>query len=237
MMDNNMKELLSFLRDLENNNNREWFQTNKERYLCVQKTWNTFCENLIQEIGTYDPNIARLTLRECTYRIYRDTRFSKDKTPYKTHFGVFLAKGGKKSMHAGYYFHIGTGTADTYPHAHMLAAGNYCYDPRAVKILREDISDGWQEFSNDILAPIGHHFKADMDGALKRVPKDYPADAPYADWMRMKSYCMVTEVDDAFITQDHLAQRVADTMQPTKPFIDYINRAVDYVNEEMSQKY
>ena len=187
-----MKELLSFLRDLENNNNREWFQTNKERYLCVQKTWNTFCENLIQEIGTYDPDIARLTLRECTYRIYRDTRFSKDKTPYKTHFGVFLAKGGKKSMHAGYYFHIGTGTADTYPHAHMLAAGNYCYDPR---------------------------------------------DAPYAVWMRMKSYCMVAGVDDAFITQDHLAQRVAGIMQPTKPFIDYINRAVDYVNEEMSQEY
>ena len=72
-----------------------------------------------------------------------------------------------------------------------------------------------------------------MDGALKRVPKDYPADAPYADWMRMKSYCMVTEVDDAFITQDHLAQRVAGIMQPTKPFIDYINRAVDYVNEEL----
>ena len=227
-----MKELLSFLRDLENNNNREWFQANKERYLSVQKIWNEFCEKLIHEIGKYDSDIAGLTLRDCTYRIYRDTRFSKDKSPYKTHFGVFLAKGGKKSMHAGYYFHIGTGTADAYPHAHMLAAGNYCYDTKAIKILREDISDGWEEFSNDILAPIGSRFKADMDGALKRVPKEYPADAPYADWMRMKSYCLVADVDDAYITQDNLAQRVAATMKPTKPFIDYINRAVDFVNEE-----
>ena len=232
-----MRKALDFLTQLAKNNNKPWFDEHKDDYKSAKATLDALALDFMHGVEEFDPRVSGLGIKDITYRIYRDTRFSKDKTPYKTHFGVFLAKGGKKSMHAGYYFHIGTGTADTYPHAHMLAAGNYCYDPRAVKILREDISDGWQEFSNDILAPIGHHFKADMDGALKRVPKDYPADAPYADWMRMKSYCMVTEVDDAFITQDHLAQRVADIMQPTKPFIDYINSAVDYVNEEMSQEY
>lgn len=223
-----MKELLTFLRDLEANNRREWFNEHKEWYLEVQKRWNGFCEELIGHIGQYDPDIARLSLRDCTYRIYRDTRFSLDKSPYKTHFGVFLAKGGKKSMHAGYYFHIGTGTSESYPHGHMLAAGNYCYDPKVIRLLREDISDGWEEFDGRILSNIDRCFVADMEGALKRVPRGYAADAPYADWMRMKSYCLVASVDDNFITQPRLAERVADMMRQTKPFIDYINRAVDY---------
>lgn len=115
-----MKEILDFLRDLEKNNNREWFNSHKEQYQSVLKNWYAFCESLIAEIGCFDKDIAPLTIKECTYRIYRDTRFSKDKSPYKTHFGVFLAKGGKKSMHAGYYFHIGTGNSSEYPHVHML---------------------------------------------------------------------------------------------------------------------
>ena len=104
-----MKTVLQFLRDLAQHNDRAWFNEHKERYLAVQQRWNEFCESLIGEIGAFDPDIARLTLRDCTYRIYRDTRFSPDKSPYKTHFGVFLAPDGKKSMHAGYYFHVGTG--------------------------------------------------------------------------------------------------------------------------------
>ena len=107
-----MKEVIAFLRDLQRNNHREWFNDNKQRYVEAQQKWNGYCEELIREIGKYDPCIASLTLRDCTYRIYRDTRFSTDKSPYKTHFGVFLAPGGKKSMHAGYYFHVGTGEAD-----------------------------------------------------------------------------------------------------------------------------
>lgn len=227
-----MKEILDFLRDLEKNNNREWFNSHKEQYQRVLNKWYAFCESLIAEIGRFDKDIAPLTIKECTYRIYRDTRFSKDKSPYKTHFGVFLAKGGKKSMHAGYYFHIGTGNSSEYPHVHMLASGNYCYDNKAVKILREDISGEWDTFSTSVLAKVNHLFFPDTEGALKRVPKEYDKDAPYADWMRMKSFCLTAKTDDNFILQDNLAQRVAELFKTTKPFIDYINRAVDYVKEE-----
>lgn len=227
-----MKEILKFLRDLACNNNKEWFTANKERYVQIQQKWYAFCEELIAEIGKYDEDIARLTIKDCTYRIYRDTRFSKDKTPYKTHFGVFLAPGGKKSMHAGYYFHVGTGGEDYYPAGHMLAAGNYCYEPKAIKILREDISDGWDEFKTEVLDITDDAFSVDMDGALKKVPKEYPADAPYADFMRLKNYCLVMNVDDKFITAPNLAKRVAALFQTTKPFNDYINRAVDYAREE-----
>ena len=225
-----MKTVLQFLRDLAQHNDRAWFNEHKERYLAVQQRWNEFCESLIGEIGAFDPDIARLTLRDCTYRIYRDTRFSPDKSPYKTHFGVFLAPGGKKSMHAGYYFHVGTGESNEYPQGHMLAAGNYCYEPKAIQILREDISDGWESFQNEVLAVADRRFVVDQEGALKRVPKGYAPDAPYADWMRLKSYCLVMNVDDDFITQPDLAKRVADLFRTTKPFNDYINRAVDFVH-------
>lgn len=226
-----MKEILDFLRDLQQNNNREWFNDNKSRYLSVHEKWNAFCEELIREIGEYDPDIARLTLKDCTYRIYRDTRFSNDKSPYKTHFGVFLAPGGKKSMHSGYYFHIGTGLDGNYPNAHMLAAGNYCYDPKVVKMLREDISYGWEEFRNEVLGKADPRFTADMDGALKKVPKDFDPNAPYADWMRMKAYCLSMHVDDRFITQPRLVERLAEIFRTTKPFNDYINRAINFTEE------
>lgn len=228
-----MKEILNFLRDLENNNNREWFNSNKDQYQKVLKKWYTFCESLITEIGRFDEDIAPLTIKDCTYRIYRDTRFSKDKSPYKTHFSVFLVKGGKKSMHAGYYFHIGTGNSQEYPHVHMLASGNYCYDKRAVKILREDISDDWETFSSSILGKVNGLFIPDMEGALKRVPREYDPNAPYADWMRMKTYCLTAKTNDSFLLEDNLAQRVAELFKTTKPFVDFINRAVDYVNEEI----
>lgn len=228
-----MKEILDFLRDLERNNNREWFNANKERYQQVLEKWYAFCESLIAEIGRFDEDIAPLTIKDCTYRIYRDTRFSKDKSPYKTHFGVFLAKGGKKSMHAGYYFHIGTGDGLEYPHAHMLAAGNYCYDSRAVKILREDIFDEWESFSTDVLGKANSMFAPDMSEALKRVPKGYDPNAPYADWMRMKSYCLAATASDSFLLEDNLVKRVAELFKTTKPFIDYINRAVDFVEEDI----
>lgn len=135
-------------------------------------------------------------------------------------------------MHAGYYFHVGTGGGNSYPEAHMLASGNYCYDSKTVKVLREDISDGWEEFSKDVLKKADSSFFVDMDGALKKVPKEYPADAPYADFMRLKSYCLMQYVDDKFITSPDLVKRVAELFHTTKPFIDYVNRAVDYVMEE-----
>ena len=223
-----MKEIIDFLRDLSCNNNKEWFNANKRRYQQVLSLWQDFCGELIKKVGQYDPDIARLTVKYFTYRIYRDTRFSADKSPYKTHFGVFLSKGGKKSMHAGYYFHVGTGMGEAYPNCHMIASGNYCFEPRVIKMLREDISFDWGVFKADVLDVADPSFKVDMDGALKRVPKEYPADAPYADFMRLKSFSLVTYLDDDFILQPDLVSRVSELFKSVKPFNDFINRAVDF---------
>ena len=131
-------------------------------------------------------------------------------------------------MHAGYYFHVGTGEGEGYPYCHMLASGNYCFEPRVIKMLREDISFGWEEFRESVLNAADSFFKVDMDGALKRVPKEYPADAPYADFMRLKSYSLYMNVSDDFLLQPDLVERVAGLFRTVKPFNDYINRAVDF---------
>ena len=223
-----MQEIIDFLRELKQNNNKVWFDANKARYQRVQAQWHAFCEELIREVGVFDPAIARLSVRDCTYRIYRDTRFSADKTPYKTHFGVFLCTGGKKSMHAGYYFHVSTGECDQYPDGHMLGAGNYCYDKAAVNVLREDIAFGWEEFRNDVLGAADPRFVPETEGALKKVPRGFDPASPAAEWLKMKVFGLNAFVADDFVLAPQLAQRVAAAFRTTKPFVDYVNRAVDY---------
>ncbi len=91
-----MKAIVTFLRELQANNNREWFLANKERYAALQAHFNHFVDDLIHEISRFDSSVTGLTAKDCTYRIYRDVRFSADKSPYKTHMGAFICPGGKK---------------------------------------------------------------------------------------------------------------------------------------------
>lgn len=220
-----MKEIINFLRQLECNNNRDWFNAHKTAYQRVQMKYHDFIDALISEIATFDSSIADQTAKDCTFRIYRDTRFSYDKTPYKTHMGAFICPGGKKSGYSGYYFHLGTGR-EGYPGEHMLATGDYCHTPEALRILREDITNGDGDFERTLHdAP---DFKLDLEGALKRNPKGFPVDAPYSEYIRLKAYCLVCHVDDEFMTSTDLVKRVAELFYTTKPFLDYINRAIAF---------
>ena len=226
-----MKAIITFLRELQANNNREWFMTNKARYTALQAQFNAFVDELIHEISRFDSSVTGLTSKDCTYRIYRDVRFSSDKSPYKCHFGAFIAKGGKKSGNSGYYFHISTGGDDCYPYCHMLAAGDYCCDPEVLKILREDIVNGDGDFDM-VIKQADSTFQLEREGALKRNPKGFPADAPYSEYLRLKYYCLTSMPDDDFWEGEDLAKRIASKFATTKPFLDYINRAIDFSREE-----
>ena len=137
-----MKSVLEFLRALSEHNDREWFVANKEWYLDAANTFNSFAVSLAAALAEIDPQVGRQSLKDMTYRIYRDVRFSKYKQPYKTHFGAFICRGGKKSPYSGYYFQVGIDGPGNFEGANMLATGNYWLDPRALKVLREDISMG-----------------------------------------------------------------------------------------------
>ena len=109
------KELFQFLSELRLHNNREWFQANKPRYDLLHRQFIEVVQELINRMTLFEPELAGLTPKDCIFRIYRDIRFSPDKTPYKTHFGAYIAAyGGRKSEYAGYYLHLEPGSAKTF---------------------------------------------------------------------------------------------------------------------------
>lgn len=226
-----MKDIIEFLNDLQHNNNREWFMANKARYVAAAERFNAIVDELIQEIACYDSTVAGLKAKDCTYRIYRDVRFSADKSPYKTHMGAFICRGGKKSGYSGYYFHIGTG-GEGYPYAHMLAAGDYCFDPKVLQVLREDIVGGGGDFHN-IVKAASPTFELDREGALKRNPKGFEREELYTDYLRLKAFCLVHTPSNDFVCADGMPQRAAAIFQLAQPFLNYVNRAIEYVKSEM----
>ncbi len=226
-----MKEIIAFLRDLQQHNDRTWFQAHKEQFADVQARFHVFVDELIKGIAQFDPAISGLNAKECTYRIYRDVRFSADKSPYKTHLGAFICPGGKKSGYSGYYFHVSTG-GEGYPDNHMLAVGDYCCTPESLKILREDIAYGQGDFE-EALRQADSRFWLDRGGALKRNPKGFPEGTPYEEYLRLKAFCLCYTPDDDFMLAEGLVSRVADLFRTTRPFLEYINRGIAYSREKL----
>ena len=226
-----MKEILAFLKELSRNNDRNWFIAHKDEYKKAKERFDAFALELLAEIRKFDSAIGDLKINDITYRIYRDVRFSSDKSPYKTHMGVYICPGGKKSPNSGYYFQVSASASDSWEGTHMLAAGDYWCDPKVLAILREDIemSDGG---FRKILAQADPRFELDYEGALKKVPAGLPTDTPDSDFYRLKRFCMAFTPDEKFILEPNLSERVAAIFKTTKPFLDFINRAVTWSREE-----
>ena len=165
-----MEQILEFLEQLRQNNNKFWFDAHRAEYLQAKNTFNEIAVRLIQGIRKFDPSIGPLTIQDCSFRINRDIRFSKDKSPYKTHFGLFVCPGGKKSGFSGYYFHVTPESGDSQFEVPLLAAGDYMCDPKVLRILREDIELGGDEFDS-IVKSAGRRWYLDKSQSLKRVPQ------------------------------------------------------------------
>lgn len=223
-----MKEVIHFLAALERNNNREWFHAHKADYLAAQQQFNAFAEQLITRLALFDESVAGLEPKDCTYRIYRDTRFSADKRPYKTHIGAFVCPGGKKSGFSGYYFQVGPGE-EGYPDGCLLATGNYRFDAKVMQILREDISLDPDAFTATLdRAPL---FRLDDAEMLKRTPRGFDSTAPYAPYLRHKAFCLCYSPGTAFMQAEALLDRTAEAFRSTYPFLRFLNRAIAYANE------
>ena len=222
-----METILKFIRQLENNNNKVWFDSHKNDYLEARSHFNSLVERLLECIISFDDTIKGVGVNDCTYRIYKDMRFSKDGMPYKTHFGAFIAKGGRKSGYSGYYFHIGTGSGEDYPCKSFLAAGNYYTEPAVLRVLREDIELGGGDFDR-IIKGLHPSLSLDDDQKLKRAPKGFDPDGPYIEYIKLKNFCLSGRFDDS---APDISQ-IAEIFKTAKPFLDYINRAIDYTREE-----
>lgn len=225
-----MEKVLRFLSDLRGNNNREWFMANKARYAEAESIFNAFAAELIEAIGAFDPSVRGLTPKDCTYRIYRDVRFSKDKSPYKTHMGVYVCPGGKKSGNAGYYFHVEAGGGGLIGH-HLMSAGIYMPEPKVLKSVRDEIFDNGEE----VLEAIGkaEGFALDRSNRLTRTPAGYPPGSPFDDYLRQKDFHLVKTFGDDYLSAEGLAGKAAADFSQTYSFMSLMNRSAQFAHEEM----
>lgn len=229
-----MKEILSFLEELKRNNNREWFLDHHDEYLRAKNAFGEFAMTLSDKIRSFDDSIGPLQLSDMTWRINRDVRFSSNKNPYKCHMGVYVCRGGKKSGYSGYYFQVSAADGGGWEGRHIAAVGNYFMEPKVVKILREDILYGNGDFRK-ILSGVDPRLVLETDGSLKKVPPGFPADTPDSGYFKLKNFGMNYAPDDRFVLKKNLPDALAELFSTAKPFLDYINRAIDFSREPQQQ--
>ena len=215
-----MDNVLNFLSDLKANNNRDWMLANKPRYQKVKREFEFVVELLINEIRSFDPSIGAVTPKECIFRLNRDIRFSDDKTPYKTHFGAFIADGGRKSKLGGYYLHVT-------PAESFLAGGIYCpMSPELKRIRREIAIEG-----DELKEIINHNAFTSNFGELwgeklKTAPRDYPKDHKYIDLLRHKHFIVNKPLDDSQICSEQFISHIIPMFKLLYPFNRFFNEAL-----------
>ncbi len=216
-----MKQVLSFLTELKQNNNKEWFDENRDRYQESRKKVLFLTELINHELAKFDNEIGILDPKNCVFRIFRDVRFSNDKTPYKTNMGSFIAKGGRKSVHAGYYIHIE-------PSGSFVGGGSYCPPADALKAIRTEIFDHADEFKELIKSKsFLKNYPEMYDDKLKTAPKGFPKDFADIDLLKYKSFAFTSGLDDETITSDDFVAVVVDKLRELYPVNRFINRALE----------
>lgn len=226
-----MKQVIAFLRELHDNNNREWFDAHRAEWKRVKTRFAGFTEQLIDGISAFDPSVRRLRVQDCTYRIARDTRFSPDKTPYKEYIGAYIAPGGKKSGYAGYYFHVEPDTGEGSTYGHMLAVGLYCPEPVVLRSVRDEIFDNGAEVERTIREADA--FTLCRDNTLRRTPKGYPSGSAYDELLRLRELLLERRLTERELLDDGLLERTLEAFRQTQPFVALLNRAVQFAYEEM----
>ena len=214
--------LIQFLSELKNNNNKPWFDTNRSRYEELRKEWLVFVQDIIKRLGTFDSSIAHLEAKDCIFRINRDVRFSNDKSPYKSNFAAYFSRGGKKSHFAGYYLHID-------PSEIFIAGGVWMPEPPYLLAIRKEIDYKFDEFRQIV---EGDSFKKNFrqlsdEGKLSQVPKGFEKDNPAADYLKLKSFIGSKEFSQSEVEKRDFSDKVLASFKELKPLIDFLNRSFD----------
>lgn len=223
-MINNLNTILPFLSDLAQNNNRSWFQENRERYDIARQAFIDLTATLINEIGQFDPQVRYLEPKECLFRIYRDTRFSPDKAPYKRHFGSYIAmNGGHRSLYSGYYIHLEPGNC-------LLSGGIWCADNQGIKHFRSYIDTEYDSLFEIMTQPEFKQYFGDQlhcFESLKRQPMGYPADHPAIEFLKMKQWLTRHPFDDSLLTSPDLIPHLVDAAKAMMPFSHWCNKSFE----------
>lgn len=217
------KETLQFLEDLKANNNREWFLDNKKRYEAFKTDIHQLTADFLDAMKPMDPSLEMLEVKNCTFRINRDIRFSKDKSPYKSHVGIWMSSGAKGLNRSGYYIQIEKGAC-------FIAGGLYCPEAQDLKKMRKEI-----EFFHDDLESILNEktfkkefvdFDRNEKNTLKNPPRGYEKDHPAIELLKLKSFESSHKFDIAELTKKDFVKVMSKKLILLKPLNDFINRAL-----------
>lgn len=224
------KNFLTFLSQLSENNDRPWFKAHKAEYDEIRAQWMDEFSRMLILCGQWAPEYRWLDASQCVYRIYRDTRFSPDKTPYKTYFSGTVTKGGRKSALAGYYVQAGVGKPGDWGSFNGFYGGLWMPDAPTLRKMRHAIVDNIEEFEEILNEPS---LKAlypgwsDLNRALKTAPKGWDKNHPQIEYLRLLDYGREHLVDNKFFLDPHWPEHASDIMRPLKPLIDFLNYTIE----------
>ncbi len=218
------KDLFGFLRELAANNNRPWFQANKDRFDSLRSLWLDDLQRLIDLMALWEPGMAGMTARQSAYRIYRDTRFSSDKTPYKVYFSASMSPAGRRMEHyGGYYLQM-----DIRPGESGFYGGIWQPDPASLKKLRNAIIDNIEEFEEILHQPdMMKLYPGWVGERLKSAPKGWAKDHPQIELLRLKDYGKFHPCGENFFHTPDWPERAADMMHVLKPLVDFLNYSLE----------
>lgn len=212
-----MTEALNFLRDLRSNNRREWFAEHKAQFDVLRNRWLDQLQQLISLMSQYDDSLRGVKAADCAYRIYRDIRFSHDKTPYKTHFGAVIGPNGRKCTKACYYLHLE-------PESSGLYAGLWCPSPDVLRRTRSLIDADGNELIEIINSPeTASRFSFTPFQTLKKAPAGFNPNHQCIDLLRAKDYTFSHQCPDSYFASDNWMENAANDYRYIKPVLDFFN--------------
>jgi uncharacterized protein (TIGR02453 family) len=215
-----MENVLTFLENLKQNNTREWFNDNKDSYLQARDEFKAFIGKLLPLLAGIDKDLAGIEPAQCIFRIYRDVRFSHDKSPYKINMGAAMTKGGRKSPYATYYIHIEPGNS-------FAGGGIWMPQGPVLKAMRNEVYYNAEEFKKIISSrTFTNYFDGLQGDKLVRPPKDFPADFPDVGLLKYKSYITGSPISEDMVKSEKLLPHLLDIYKALFPFNSFINRAL-----------
>lgn len=217
------KDTLDFLEDLKANNNRDWFLANKNRYEQYKKSYHGLIGEFLNEMKPKDAALQMLEIKNCTFRVNRDIRFSKDKSPYKTHMGIWMNSNSSGVNAPGYYIHIEKG-------ASFLAGGFWMPKSGELKKIRKEIAFFYQDLT-EILGDKNFRkyfngFNATDGNSLKTAPKGFEKDHPAIAYLKLKSFTVVRTISDKELLEKDFVKKAAQALLTIKPLIEFLNRGL-----------
>jgi len=214
---------LKFLKDLRKNNTKPWFDSHRKEYEAAKIDFMSFIQTVIDMQAKNDSTIKSIVAKDCMFRINRDIRFSKDKSPYKTNMGAYINRGGKKSLFGGYYFHCEPGKS-------FVGGGLWMPMPPELSKVRQEIDYNLAGFKKILSAKkfksIYTDISRDDEYVLTRVPKGYEPTNPAAEYLKMKSFVALSNLPDPDLTSKVLVKKTSAAFEALRPLIEFINQAI-----------